>query len=252
MMVATAKPKRILLKLSGIFLAAPGESLISFERLQETVEIIASAYKQHPALQLVIVTGAGNLLRGRSTDKTLSQTAAHQIGLTSTLINALALADALTNQGAAAETLSTLHTPALVETFTIGRALRSLAEKKILVVGGGSAPPNLGVTTDTAAVVIASQLECEAVFKATNVNGVYETDPLADPQAKRYETVSFEEALTKNLQVMDQTAFALARDLDVPIVVFDFGDKTALERLLSGKNVGTLVKNVTQKTAPPT
>lgn len=240
--MATSSWQRVLLKLSGRFLADPPEPLLSLTKLKETSGIIAAVYKKHQPLQLTIVVGAGNLLRGRDLNQVVSKPTAHGLGMMSTMINAAALAEALRNAGVQAEFLSTVHIPQLTETFTGRRGLQLLKEGKILVVGGGTGFRYM--STDTAGVVIAGQLKCQVVLKATDVDGVYDADPQKHPKAKRYEGLSFDKALAQNLQVMDPAAFALAREVGVPIIVFDFSDPTAFDCLLAGETLGTKVGDV--------
>lgn len=229
-----------MLKLSGTFLATPEEPLLSPKQLKAVADLIASVYQRCQPLQLVIVTGAGNLLRGRDVNQVISKGIAHSLGMMGTIINAAALAESLRNSGVKAQFLSTIHIPQLTESYTQPRALELLEENKVVVVGGGVGIGYL--STDTAAIIVARQLNCEAVLKATDVDGAYDTDPQKKPGAKRYEKLSFDEALIKNLKVMDRTAFVLAKEGRVPLVIFNFTDPTALERLLSGEKVGTIVQ----------
>jgi len=239
--MTASRYKRILLKLSGAFLAPENGSFISLEALDQTAELIARDYRDHQPFELVIVMGGGNLMRGRTVENTLSETAAHSIGLISTVVNAIALADALTNHDVKSRAVSTLHTPPLIQTFRAAEAEQLLAEDTIVVVGGGTAPPNFGVTTDTAGVVIGHQLNCDLMIKATDVDGVYDRDPQQFPDARRFETITYDKALEKNIKVMDQTAFALAREFEFPIRVFDFTNPAAFSRLLNGDDIGTTI-----------
>lgn len=244
-----SKYHRVLLKISGSFFTTPKEPLISLGQLAKTAQILATAYQRHQPLELVIVTGAGNLIRGRDINQVVSRSTADALGMMSTIINALALGEALKNTGVEAEATATIHMPQIIPTYTRQGGLKILTQSKILIVGGGTGLPYL--STDTAAVVIAKQLGCEVVLKATDVDGVFSADPKKDTEAKRYEILSFDEALVKKLQVMDQAAFALAREVGQPIVVFNFTDLNNLDRLLSRERVGTLIKNSKTKILNP-
>ena len=235
-----ARYKRLVLKLSGTFLATPEEPLLSPKQLKATADLIASVYQHHQPLQLVIVTGAGNLLRGRDINRVISKGIAHSLGMMGTVINAAALAESLRNSGIKARFLSALHIPQVTESYTQPRALELLEENKVVVVGGGVGIGYL--STDTAAIILARQLNCQVVLKATDVDGAYDTDPQENPGAKQYEKLSFDEAISKDLKIMDRTAFVLAKEGRIPLVIFNFADPTALEKLLSGERVGTIIQ----------
>jgi uridylate kinase len=161
------------------------------------------------------------------------------MGMLATLMNCLALEAALERRGQAAQVLSAFVMPEICELFTRAAATRSLAEGKIVLLGGGTGNPFF--TTDTTAVLRAGEIGAEAVLKATNVDGVYSADPKLDPQAKRFDRLTHSQALEGGYKVMDATAFALARETAVPIIVFSIAEKGAIGAILSGVGRGTIV-----------
>jgi uridylate kinase len=155
------------------------------------------------------------------------------MGMLATVMNCLVLEAAIERAGREARTLSALTMPSVCETYNRKRAVKNLGKGRIVLLAAGTGNPFF--TTDTTAVLRAAELECQAVLKATNVDGVYSADPKKDPKAKRYERISHQEAIEKDLRVMDSTAFALARENRMPIIVFSIADKGAIEAVLRGK-----------------
>jgi uridylate kinase len=169
----------------------------------------------------------------------MSRPTGDAMGMLATVMNALVLEAALERAGASARTMSALAMPQVCETYERQRALRHLDEKRIVVFAGGTGNPFF--TTDTTAVLRAAEIDAQAVLKATNVDGVYSADPKQDPKAKRYERLTHEEAISRELKVMDATAFALARENRIPIIVFSVRERGAIEAVLRGAGRSTIV-----------
>jgi len=230
--------RRVLIKLSGEALNGPDD----FGIHQATIERIAADLVAARALGIAIavVVGGGNIFRGVEVSaKGVSRQTGDMMGMLATVMNALALEAAIERKGGEARSLSALAVPQACETYSCQRARHQLAKGRIVVLAGGTGNPFF--TTDTTAVLRAAELECEAVLKATNVDGVYSADPRRDPSASRYERLSHQEAIEKNLKVMDATAFTLARENRMPIIVFSIGEAGAIEAVLRGKGRATTV-----------
>lgn len=230
--------RRVIVKLSGEALSGPGDFGID----QTTIDAIAADLVAAKALGAAIgvVVGGGNIFRGVEVSaRGVSRTTGDAMGMLATVMNALALEAAIERNGARARTLSAIAMPQICEPYSIQRAHKHLAAEKIVVLAGGTGNPFF--TTDTTAVLRAAELTCDAVLKATNVDGVYSADPKRDPSAKRYDRLTHQEAIERNLKVMDATAFALARENRMPIIVFSIGERGAIEQVLRGKGRATLV-----------
>lgn len=235
-----AKPayRRVVVKLSGEALAGDRGFGIDDHAIDHLVADLIACHNL--GTQLGVVVGGGNLLRGSQMDAMkFSRPVADSMGMMATVMNALVLEEAITRAGVGARSMSALAMPQVCETYERRRALRHFDEGKIVVFGGGTGNPFF--TTDTTAVLRAGEIGAEAVFKATNVDGVYDSDPKKNPNAKRYDKLSHKDALDKDLQVMDATAFALARENRMPIIVFSVREKGAIEAVLSGKGRATVV-----------
>jgi uridylate kinase len=190
--------------------------------------------------EIAIVIGGGNLFRGLAISaKGGDRVTGDHMGMLATVMNALALEAALSREGLEARALSAIAMPSVCETYVHRRAVGHMREKRIVVLAGGTGNPFF--TTDSGAALRALELECDALLKGTQVDGVYSADPRRDPNARRYEHVTFQEVLSKGLAVMDTAAFALARDNGLPIIVFDIHEPGALARIVAGEPVGTLV-----------
>jgi len=186
------------------------------------------------------VVGGGNIFRGMAgaadgTDRVTADT----MGMLGTMINALALSNAITRQGMKSKPFSAATMPSVADTFTARDAKLALEEGFVVVLGGGTGNPFF--TTDTAATLRAIELECDVVLKGTKVDGVYSDDPKKNPDALRYDQISFDEVISKNLKVMDTAAFALARDSRMPIIVYSLDDAAGLSGILEGRGASTLV-----------
>jgi uridylate kinase len=230
--------RRVVVKLSG-------EALCGREGFgidQKTCDRIAGDLVAAHALgvEIAVVVGGGNIFRGvEVSSRGVPRPVADSMGMLATVMNGLVLESAIERQGKAARTLSALAMPAVCETYARSRALRHLDKGRIVILAAGTGNPYF--TTDTTAVLRAAELDCEAVLKATNVDGVYSADPRKNPEAERYATLSHQEAIERDLKVMDGTAFALARENAMPIIVFSIATEGAIEAVLRGKGHATLV-----------
>ena len=229
--------KRILLKLSGEALA--GSKGTGFD--EETIASICAGIKQAHDLgaQIGIVVGGGNFWRGRSSGR-MDRMDADKIGMLATVMNALAVKDALRQQGVPAVVMTSAVMPQVAQTFTSDQAIAAMEGGAIVVFGGGTGNPIF--STDTASALRALEISADVMFQATMVDGVYDTDPHKDPDAVRYDTLTFSRVLDERLAVMDSTAASLCRDNGLPILVYDLGDPANIARAVCGEAVGTLVK----------
>ena len=191
-------------------------------------------------VQVAVVIGGGNIFRGVAGGSVgMDRATADYMGMLATVMNALALADTMRLEGLTARVMSAIAIEQVVESYVRPKALQYLEEGKIVIFAGGTGNPFF--TTDTAAALRGAEIGAEIVLKATKVDGVYTADPKKDPSATRYTNVSFDEAISKNLQVLDATAFALCRDQKLPIKVFSIFKPGALKRVVMGEDEGTLV-----------
>ncbi len=234
------KPKyrRVIVKLSGEALSGPEKFGIHQPTIDRFAADLVAAHKLGIALGVVV--GGGNVLRGAQiSENGLSRPTADAMGMLATVMNALVMETAIERAGASARTMSALTMPQVCETYERARALRHLDDGRIIVFAGGTGNPYF--TTDTTAVLRAAEMECEAVFKATDVDGVYTADPKRDPNATRYDRLDHQEALDRHLKIMDATAFALAQENRMPIIVFSIREQGAIQNVLSGKGHFTTV-----------
>ena len=230
--------KRVLLKLSGEALMGDDSYGINPSTIDAMVTDIAEVVQS--GVQLAIVIGGGNIFRGVAGGAAgMDRATADYMGMLATMMNSLALQDALRQKGVEARVQSALRMDQVVEPYIRPRAIRHMEEGKVVVFAAGTGNPFF--TTDTAAALRGAEMGVEVVLKATKVDGIYTSDPKKDPTATRYDTISFDEAIIKNLQVMDATAFALCRDRKLPIKVFSILKPGALNRVVMGENEGTLV-----------
>jgi uridylate kinase len=236
--MAKPKYKRVIVKLSGEALSGPDGFGIHRPTIDRFAVDLVAARKL--GIGLGVVVGGGNILRGAQiTERGLSRPTADSMGMLATVMNALVLEAALENAGAGARTMSALAMPQVCETYERQRALRHFEDDRIVVFAGGTGNPYF--TTDTTAVLRAAEMGCDAVLKATDVDGVYSADPKKDPKAKRYDRLSHQTALDHKLKIMDATAFALARENSMPIIVFSIRARGAIEAVLRGKGHFTTV-----------
>jgi uridylate kinase len=239
------KPRysRVVLKLSGEGFGHSGKSGISID---ETLSIARQAKRVlESGVQLAIVVGAGNILRGAQFSAggtVIREATAHYMGMLATVLNGLALQDALESLQCDTRLLTAIRMENVAEPYIRRRAIRHLEKKRIVILAGGTGNPF--VTTDTAAALRARELEANVLLKATKVDGVYSDDPERNPHAVRYEKLTYGQVLRDNLQVMDASAIDLARKGKLPILVFNFKREGNIERAIAGHPIGTLVGDV--------
>jgi len=230
--------KRVLLKLSGEALSEPRVIGIDPEVVAGLAKQIAAVHAL--GVQIAIVVGAGNLIRGAEFARLgTNRATADQMGMLATAINCLALQDALERIGVETRTASAMEMKSFMEPYIRRRAIRHLERGRVVILAGGTGNPYF--TTDTAAALRATELGVDAVLKATKVDGVYDADPQLDPKARRIERVTFKEALDRDLRIMDRTAFTLCMENDMPIMVFNMFVAGNLERAAKGEPIGTWV-----------
>jgi uridylate kinase len=230
--------RRVIVKISGEALSGPN----GFGIHQSTLDRIASDLAAAHALKisLGVVVGGGNIFRGVDvSSRGVARTTGDAMGMLATVMNALALETAIERAGTPARTLSAIAMPQICESYSRQRAEKHLAEGRVVVFAGGTGNPFF--TTDTTAVLRAAEVEADAVLKATNVDGVYSADPKKDPKAKRLDRLSHQDAIERDLRVMDATAFALARENAMPIIVFSIEQPGAIAAVLRGEGRATVV-----------
>jgi len=228
----------VLLKISGESLALPGQHGVDPRVVAGIAEQIGRVCRL--GVQVAVVVGGGNLIRGASfAEMGTNRATADHMGMLATAINALALQDALERQGVETRALSAIAIHEVMEPYIRRRALRHLERGRVVILAAGTGNPYF--TTDTAAALRATELQVDAVLKATKVDGVYTADPHVDPTAERIELATFSEALERDLRVMDRTAFTLCMENDMPIMVFDMFRPGNMERAVKGEPIGTWV-----------
>src|SRR3954466_11944513 len=243
-----AKPayRRVIVKVSGEAFSGPNDFGIHAPTIEAIVKDLVAA--RALGIKIGVVGGGGNLIPGaganliggaESADAWLSRPTADAMGMMGTVMNALVLESALERAGVPARTMSALSMPQVCETYERQRALRHMEDNRIVIFAGGTGNPFF--TTDTTAVLRAAEMHCDAVLKATNVDGVYSADPKKDPRATRYDRLTHEDAIQRDLKVMDGTAFALARENRMPIIVFSIREPGAIAAVLAGKGRATFV-----------
>jgi uridylate kinase len=230
--------RRILLKLSGESLAGENKQGIDTQRLAEYAEQVKSIAQR--GVQIGIVIGGGNIFRGLSgAQRGFDRVKGDQMGMLATVINALALQSALEAIGQPVRVLTSIRMEPIGDFYSPAKAQRLLDKGNVVILAGGTGAPYF--TTDTGSSLRALEIKADIMLKGTRVDGIYTADPKKDPKAKKYATLKYETALEKRLKVMDSAAFALCMDNNIPIVVFDFFDPDALEGVVAGKTVGTIV-----------
>ncbi|MDY4813825.1 MAG: UMP kinase [Ruminococcus sp.] len=229
------KYKRVLLKLSGESLAGDEKKGINFD----IVESFCNAIKKcvDDGVQVAIVVGGGNFWRGRSSGK-MDRTRADHMGMLATAINALGVGDTLEQAGVDVRVMTAISMPQVAEPYIRNRAVRHLEKGRVVIFGCGTGNPFF--STDTAAALRAVEIDADIIMKATMVDGVYDSDPKKNPDAKRYDRVSFDEVLAKNLAVMDSTAASLCKDNNMPILVFSVDEPMNIYKAVCGENIGTV------------
>ncbi len=231
------KYKRVLLKLSGESLAGDGSSGINFDVLQEICEPIRACVDM--GVEMGIVVGGGNFWRGRSSGQ-MDRTRADHMGMLATVINALGVAEILEQMGVICRVQTAMAMPQIAELYVRNKAVRHLEKGRVTIFGCGTGNPFF--STDTAAALRAAEIGADIILKATMVDGVYDSDPKKNPSAAKYETLSFQEVLSQNLQVMDSTAASLCKDNQIPLLVFSIEQPGNITKAVCGEKIGTLVK----------
>ncbi len=233
----TPKYKRVLLKLSGESLAGAEKHGIDFDTVLRFCEPIKKLNEM--GVEIAIVVGGGNFWRGRSSGK-MDRTRADHMGMLATAINALGVCDALEQLGLEVRVQTAISMQQVAEPYIRNRAIRHLEKGRILVFGCGTGNPFF--STDTAASLRAAEIDADIILKATMVDGVYDSDPKTNPNAKKYDRISFQEVLNHDLKVMDSTAAAICKDNHLPIMVFSLDNPENIVLAVCGENVGTLVE----------
>lgn len=231
------KFKRILLKLSGEVLAGEQKTGIDFDMVETVCERIKKCVEM--GVEVGIVIGGGNFWRGRSSGS-MDRTKADSMGMLATVINCLALSDTLEQMGVKATVMTAIDMVKIAEPFTARGARERLSKGEVVIFGGGTGSPFF--STDTGAALRAAEINADVIFKATNVDGVYDSDPRKNPNAKMFDTLTHSEVLAKELNVMDASAASLCRDQNIGILVFNLNDPDNIVRAVSGEKIGTLVK----------
>jgi uridylate kinase len=234
------KYERILLKLSGEALAGPQGFGVNPERAEEIADRVQEV--KDLGVDVAIVIGAGNLWRGRvGLERGMDRTTADYMGMLGTVINALALMDAMERHGLVTRVQSALEMKAVAEPYIRRRAIRHLEKGRVVILGGGTGNPYF--STDTAAALRAMEIDADVLIKATKVDGVYDKDPLTNENAVRFERLSYMETINRRLDIMDSTAISLCMDNNLPILVINLWKPDDLRRALFGDKVGTLVSS---------
>jgi uridylate kinase len=237
-----------LLKLSGESLCRPGEGGLSIDEISRVAQ--QAARVAAAGVQLVVVVGGGNILRGATLSKgqsIIKESTAHYMGMVATVINGLALQDALEGLGCQTRLMTTIRMEEVAEPFIRRRALAHLEHGRVIILATGTGSPF--VTTDSAAALRGKELGVEVLMKATRVDGVYSADPEKNPHAVRYESLTFEQVMKDQLKVMDMTAIGMCLENNLPILVFNFKKEGNIERAIGGEPIGTWVANTPRPTA---
>ncbi len=235
---------RVVIKLSGETFCKPGQPGIDLPTLNQAAEELADIAKK--GVQIALVVGGGNLIRGgalvKSSDEGagyIERVSADYMGMLATVINAVALRDTLEGCGVEARVLSAISVEAVCEPFSCRKALQHLNAGRVVIFAGGTGSPFF--TTDMCAALRASEIDADVVFKATKVDGVFDADPMVDPTANKYDTLTYGKVIGDRLGVMDLTAITMCMEQAIPIVVFQFSKKGNLARALAGEAVGTII-----------
>lgn len=232
------KYKRVLLKLSGESLAGNDSHGIDFDTVAKICEPIKACVEM--GVEIGVVVGGGNFWRGRSSGE-MNRSRADSMGMLATVINALGVCEVLEQMGVSCCVETSVEMLRVAEVFTREKAVEHLENGSVVIFGGGTGNPFF--STDTAAALRAAEIEADIILKATMVDGVYDSDPKKNPNAVKYDTLTFMEVLQKNLQVMDSTAASLCKDNHISLLVFSIDDPNNITRAICGENVGTLVQN---------
>ncbi len=230
--------RRVVLKLSGEVLAGEDKQGINVKIIRGLAEEIRDIHRD--GVEMAIVIGGGNIFRGvKAASDGMDRAIGDYMGMMATVINGLALQDFLEKEGLTTRLQTAIEIKSVAEPFIRRKAIRHLEKKRIVILSGGTGNPYF--TTDTTAALRAVELDADVIFKATKVDGVYDADPVKNPKARRYRKLSFQDALQKQLKVMDSTAFSLCLDNKMPIQVFDMGKEGNLKKAVQGQAIGTLI-----------
>ena len=229
--------KRVLIKLSGEALSGEKGFGLEFDKVLEVCESIKKVVDL--GVQVAIVVGGGNFWRGRSSGK-MDRTRADHMGMLATTINALGIVDGLEQVGVSARAQTAIEMRQIAEPYIRNKAIRHMQKGRVVVFGCGTGNPFF--STDTAAALRAAEMDAEIIFKATNVDGVYDSDPKKNPNAKKYDEISYLDVLNNGLQVMDSTAASLCMDNKIPILVFNLNNPDNIVKAVLGEEAGTIVK----------
>jgi len=236
-----SKYKRILLKLSGETLQNKSKGLSIDPEIATAISRRMKTIRDM-GVEIGIVVGGGNIFRGSSGEaRGIGRNSGDYMGMLATIINGLALQSAMENVGLQTRLMTAIEMPRVAEPFILRRALRHLEKGRVLIFAGGTGNPYF--STDSAAALRASEIGADVLLKATKVNGVYTADPMKDPNARRYRRVTYREAISKSLKVMDSAAFSLCMENSIPIIVFNFFEPGSVEGVVAGKKTGTLVSD---------
>ncbi len=234
------KYKRVLLKVSGEALAGEAGRGLDFEVIDQVCDVIARCNKE--GIQVGIVVGGGNFWRGLKDGKGMRErTRADHMGMLATTINCLALADILEQKGVDVRVQTAIEMRAMAEPYIRSRAIRHLEKGRVVIFGCGTGNPFF--STDTAAVLRAAEIDADVILLAKNVDGVYSADPQVDPNAVKYDTITYDDILAQHLQVMDSTATSLSMDNKIPVILFALKDPENILRAARGEKIGTIVKD---------
>ena len=234
----SVKYKRVLLKLSGEALAGSLQKGISYETLLRVCESIKKCVDE--GVEVGIVVGGGNFWRGRASVGQMERTRADKIGMLATIMNSIALSDAFETVGVSAVVRTSVDMPAVAKRFTREDSLQDMKEGQVVIFGGGTGSPFF--STDTTAALRAAEISADVILMAKMVDGVYDSDPKTNPQAKKFDKISFSEILSKDLKVIDSTAASMCRDNNTPVFVFSLSDPENILRAVRGENIGTVLK----------
>ncbi len=233
------KYQRIMLKLSGEGLMGYQSFGIDPVVMEDIADEIVSVYNK--GVKIAVTVGGGNIFRGVSGSSAgMNRVEADHMGMLATIINAIAMRDVLTRKGVPTIVMSAVHMPTICEPFIQSKALHRFKKGTVIIFAAGTGNPFF--TTDSGAALRAAEMECDAILKATQVDGVYSDDPKKNPDAKRYDSITYDEVLTKNLKVMDMAAVALAKESNIPLIVFSLKDKGTMLEVLEGKGKCTIVQ----------
>ncbi len=233
--------KRVLVKLSGECLCSPGGSGSDAEAFREVADEIEAVVEQK--VQMAVVVGGGNFIRGRdlADDPNIQRTTADTMGMLGTVINALALRDTLAGRGIEVRVMGAVQMGPICEPFVRAKAIDHLNKGRVVLLAGGTGSPFF--TTDTCASLRACEIDAEALLKATKVDGVFDSDPMVNPAAKRYAKLSYEQFIAENLGVMDLTAVSMCLESSIPIGVFSFEHPGNLSKVICGDDIGTVIQD---------